>query len=183
MKRLLFLLPFLILQGCSNSPTRPWIESSYKPAPPLKLDVVSVDVEREYIPPEEPPFVDHRFDTPPLDMIERWAGRYLQAAGRVGRAVLKIQEASVIEHIEERKRSNSIPYTGKFVLRLEFYGPEGEDQGFTRATVTRTHHIPFDLAVPDRQRAWKVMVEEMFGALEPLIQQNIFKHTPDKLVR
>lgn len=182
------LLPFcllatLFLQGCSSIPSGPWIQSTYKPLPPLRLDVVSVDVEKEYIPPEEPPFVDHRFDTPPVDMIEAWARRYLLAAGRVGRAVVKIQEASVVEHIEERGRGQSIPYTGRIVLKIEFYGSQGEDQGFTQVTVVRTHYIPLALSEPDRQRAWKAMIEQMFATLEPLVQQNIYQHAPNKLMR
>lgn len=179
----LSLLILTLLEGCSDLPSGPWIQSTYKPAPPLKLDVVSVDVEKEYIPPEEPPFVDHRFNTPPIDVVEKWAHRYLLPGGPVGRAVVKIQEASVVEHIEEKNKNKSIPYTGSIILKVEFYGSQGEDQGFTRVTVTRTHYIPINFSEPDRQRAWKAMLEDMLGTLEPMIQKSIYQHTPNKLMR
>ena len=179
---LFFLCFCFFLQGCST-PSTLWIESTYKPLPPLRLDVVSVDVEKEYTAPEEPPFVDHRFNQTPVDRVEKWARGYLLATGRVGRVVVKIQEASIVEHIEEKSRTKSIPYTGRIEMVIQFYGSQGEDQGFTRATTTRTHHIPINLSEPDRQRAWKVMIEEMLGALEPLVQQNIYKHTPAKLLK
>lgn len=171
-----------LLQGCSGERSSPWLDSKYKPAPPLNLDVVRVDVEREYIPPTEAPFVDQTVTPSPLDLMEKWARRYLVATGRVGRAVVKIQEASIVEHLEERGKP-SIPYTGRLEVRIEFYGSEGEDQGFTRASVVRTHYIPFQLSVPERQKALKSLVEAMLGDLEPLVQENIYKHTPTKLFR
>lgn len=186
MAHLLKLFPFIlvfILQGCGGGPQQPWVESTYEPLPPLRLDVVSVDVEKDYIPPEEPPFVDHRFNIPPVDRVETWAKRYLQAVGRVGRAVVHIEEASVVEHFEERERTKFIPYTGKIALQIEFIDQDGKSQGFTRVAVTRTHHLPLNMAEPNRQRAWKAMVDDMFANLEPLVQRNIYKHTPQKLIR
>lgn len=171
-----------VISACSEKPKSPWLESTYRPGPPLNLDVVQVDIEKTYISPTEAPFVDHTLTPSPLEMTERWAQRYLVATGRVGRAVVRILEASIVEHIEERGKKPSIPYTGRLEVRIDFYGPDGNDQGFTTASVTRTHYIPFELSVPDRQKALKTMVEEMFGSLEPLVQENIYKHTPTKLL-
>lgn len=151
--------------------------------PPIRLDVVSVDVEKLYIPPEEPPFVDHNFSRTPLVMIEQWAKGYLQASGRVGRAVVKIQEASIVEHIEERGRSDSIPYTGRIELRIEFYDSEGREEGSLTAAVIRTHYIPLEMSVPDRQRAWRSMIEQMFGSLEPLVLQHMYQNVPNKMFK
>ena len=127
-------LAALLLAGCSGPPPPEpvYVPPSYSYLNPLRLDVGTVEVVEDWAP--GPDDLGGLAPVRPLDALHRMATDRLGAVGSTGRAVLKIENASI------RRSGNAL--MGDFAVRLDIVGADGAPRGFATAEVTRTATLP-----------------------------------------
>ena len=92
-----------IAAGCSAPPRPSFPDIRFTSEPPIRLDVVRIEVRDAYQPPFRAPNVDHLFPVPPMRAAETWAHDRLKATGSLGHgsldraAVFTVKDASVVE--------------------------------------------------------------------------------------
>lgn len=130
----LFVAAALLLAACSGPPPPEPIYAppSYTYLNPLRLEVGAVEVADDWTP--GPDDVGVFSPVRPLDALHRMATDRLGAAGSAGRAVLRIENASI------RRAGDRL--MGDLAVRLDIVGPDGAPRGFATAEVTRTATLP-----------------------------------------
>lgn len=124
----------LLLGACSGPPPPEpvYAPASYTYLNPLRLDVGAVEVADDWTP--GPDDVGALSPVRPLDALHRMATDRLGASGSAGRAVLRIEQASI------RRAGERL--MGDLAVRLEIVGADGAPRGFAAARVTRTATLP-----------------------------------------
>ena len=179
MRFLLFLPLVISLIGC-NTVYRPWLKSTYQMSAPVQLDVVSVDVNNLYVNQTREPNVETQVDPTPDLQIISWVQNYMRAAGESGRAIVTIEEASLVKDIARNSsadRPNSM-YIMTIELKIEVLDRRGGSRGYTRVRGQRSHELPDNFTNTEKQEAWRIMLEELFGGLEISIRNNISNNIP-----
>ncbi len=130
-RRLTLVLP-LLLAACGGGDAPP----SYPPLrydylPPIQLNVATVDVRQDFVPSGVGPDVSALDPVQPVEALRQMALDRLKPFGPAGRAVLVIQNASLI-------RDGDI-ITGTFSVRLDVYTSANNRVGYADARVARTH--------------------------------------------
>jgi hypothetical protein len=85
--------------GACQTPLPPpptFAEITFASEAPIRLNVASVDVVDEYLPPLKPPNVDHEFPVKIATVAERWGRDRLRAVGAAGSVRVTIKDASAI---------------------------------------------------------------------------------------
>jgi hypothetical protein len=164
MRRVFHIAALLALvAACSSPPPRPsFPDIRFTDKLPIALDVARIEVQTTYQPPFKAPNVDHLFPVPPVHALETWARDRLRPAGRTGRALFTIRNASVIE--TELKTPGGI--TGAFTtapserydLTLEASLQIIDDSGLqvrtAAAKATRSQSVLQDITPNDRDKVW-----------------------------
>ena len=123
-----------LLLACSGPPPPEpvYAPPTYSYLNPLRLDVGTVEVVDDWTP--GPDDVGVFSPVRPLDALHRMAADRLGDGGSAGRAVLRIENASI--------RRTGDRLMGDLVVRLEIIGADGAPRGFATAEVTRTALLP-----------------------------------------
>jgi hypothetical protein len=126
---LLLLLP-LALAGCGGGPPDyPTLRYNY--LPPIRLNVASVSVRADYVPSGVAPDLSPLDPAQPVAALRQMAEDRLQPFGSAGRAVLVIQNASVLR--------DGDTITGTFAVRLDIYTSANTRVGYAEARVAHSH--------------------------------------------
>ena len=86
-----------LVASCASPPAPTYPDIRFTDRLPISLDVARVEVQTTYQAPFKAPNVDQIFPVPPAHALESWARDRLKPAGRTGRALFTIRNASVIE--------------------------------------------------------------------------------------
>jgi len=124
------------LAGCGSDPVpENYPPLSYSYLLPLRLNVASIDIDDSWRPHPGTPDVSLYSPVRPLDALRQMAQDRLVAAGNAGRAVLHIDDASIL-HIGDR-------LDGHMVVTLNIYTSDGTRSAYAEAQVARrTTDIP-----------------------------------------
>ncbi|TQF79976.1 hypothetical protein FK498_06825 [Elioraea sp. Yellowstone] len=158
-----------VLAGCAGpaEAPRPVIRPfDYSHLTPIKLDVATVEVVDQWVPPRAPPHVDHRAPIEPREALRRMLADRVQAWGNRGRARALITEASLVEQRLPREGGLGAMFTTqqseRYVLtlsvRLEVEGGEGRGGGSAQATVTRSRTVAEGTSLAAREAVWYEML-------------------------
>src|SRR5277367_5755431 len=110
-RRSSLLLP-LALAACGGPPpTYPPLRYDY--LPPIRLNVASITVQQAYVPSGAAPDVSPLDPVQPVDALRQMAQDRLKPFGPAGRAVLVIQNASIVR--------DGDMITGTMAVRLDVY--------------------------------------------------------------
>lgn len=180
MKKTIFLSLLMLILGACTPEYKPWMRSSYVPAPSMVLEVSKIEVVRAYQEQTQPPFHDKDITPHTVQLTDEWLRRYLLPFGQGGRAVITIEEASIIADQKEMadKNQTNARYVGKISLRMSILDRLDAEIGTVVATAARTDYIPKDFSSYYREQALGVMFEEMFGALEKELRDKITQQVP-----
>ncbi len=172
--------------GCAQpDPTVRFADLTFAGHQPIRLDVASLEVVDEYRMPLADPNVEHRAPLAPSAAAERWARDVLRAAGRNGRAVMRITQGSLTESRLKTtggvqgwfKVDQSERYDAAIAGRLDLYGADGRALGNARAEATRFQTIAEDATLNDRQRLWYALVEatanDFAASMEKAIREKL----------
>lgn len=150
MRRALGLALVLLLVGCSSERPEPvYVPPTYTYLKPLRVNVGAIVVQDAWAP--GPGDLGMLSPVRPVDALHRMAQDRLVAVGNAGRAVFKIEDASI------GRVGDSV--TGEFVVRLEIEDPGGVARGYAEARVTRAV-VPPD-AEPLRQTLYALTTQMM----------------------
>jgi hypothetical protein len=155
----------LLLAGCAGPAPEPvYVPPSYSYLSPLRLNVGSVEVVDDWTP--GPDDVGVLSPVRPLDALRQMATDRLGAVGSAGRAVLRIEDASI------RRAGDRL--VGNLAVRLEIVGADGAPRGFAVARVTRTATLPDEGALrPTLYSMTNDMMRDMNVELEYQVRRTL----------
>jgi hypothetical protein len=130
--RCVALLLATLIAACSSEP--PISQTSFQPLDfsyltPLPLNVASIDIGSQYVPPGEPPDASGSDPISPVQTLEQMAHQRLKAVGGSGQAVFVVNNASIT------RTGDTI--TGVLSVTLSVYPTPGARAAYAQATVTR----------------------------------------------
>ena len=130
-RRSTLVLPLLLAAcgGGGSPPSYPPLRYDY--LPPIQLNVATIDVQQDFVPSGVAPDVSPLDPVQPVEALRQMAADRLKPFGPAGRAVLVIQNASLI------RTGDTI--TGTFSVRLDVYTSANNRVGYADARVARTH--------------------------------------------
>ena len=137
--------------------------------PSLNLDVAEIKLAKRYVPPLEPPHVEHVMPVTPGGGVERWVLDVPRAVGRSGVAEVIIKEASVREI--DLKTTGGLRglltndqaqrYDARLVVDLRIDDPAGGRRGEVRVVVTRSQSAAEDISPNQREALWFRLAEAL----------------------
>lgn len=172
MRKFTTLLALLILAACQAPPTRPTFpDLHFTGAPPLRLDVATIEVRQDYREPFQAPHVEQLFPVAPGHAAQNWAHDRLLAAGRSNRAVFVVRTASAIEtplpKSEGVKGAFTTEPTQRYDLRLEatlqIIDPQGVAVRTANAQAVRSQSLLEGITPNEREQAWYDMTKALMA--------------------
>jgi hypothetical protein len=91
------ILAGLMLSACANQPPAEAPQFHFISSAPFNVQGQSVVVDNAYVPPASLPSVENAYSATPADIARAWARDRLRTKGGVGRVVVRILDASVVE--------------------------------------------------------------------------------------
>ena len=141
----------LLLAGCSSRAPEPvYVPPTFTYLRPLRVNVGAIVIEDAWVPgPDDAGMLS---PVRPLDALHRMAQDRLVPTGNAGRAVFKIEDASI------RRIGDGV--TANFIVRLVIENAGGGVRGYAEARVTRATVVPPD-AEPLRQTLYTLTTQMM----------------------
>jgi hypothetical protein len=155
-RRSSLVLPFLLAACGGAPPNYPTLRYDY--LPPIRLNVASIGIQQDFVPSGVAPDVSPLDPAQPIDALRQMAADRLKPFGPAGRAVLVIQNASLI------RADDTI--TGTFVVRLDIYTSANNRVAYAEARVSRSHSGNVDDIRQTLYDMTKQMMDEMNVQLE-----------------
>ena len=163
------------LGGCqTTAPVRP--AATVDEFVPLALNARRLEIIDNWQMPVEPPYVGHRSQTLPSNLLAKWASQILQPAGGSGELVFDISRASVtsvalplkagIKNLLTDQQESKIK--AEFDVKIMWFQPVGGSQALVQLRADHSVTIPESASAVDFQNALQVALK---GALTSLDQQ------------
>ncbi len=172
----------LTAAACQTPPPRDeWPEITFRHRPVLRFDVAEVVVEQAYNAPLEAPHVAHDFPVPPAAAAGRWARDRLVAAGRSGRLIFEVREASALESpLETRpgiaglfKVEQSERYDARLVVQVRIEDDGGLARASVDVTAERSITVPEDAPLHEREAAWFRLTESLLRDFDAEMERRL----------
>ena len=178
----------LLLAAC-QAPLPPppvYREITFTNESPIALNVASIEVDDEYIPPLKRPNVDQEFPVRIAAVARRWAHDRLSAVGgeRTARVIIKDASAVAVD------LPKSVGLRGAFTndqavrydARVEMIVEIRDDRGFPLATISatslRSRSVTNDITLNDRDRVFYDMTAAMMRYEAAALARNIHRYMP-----
>ena len=143
---------------------------------PLEMNARRLEIIDNWQMPLEPPYIGHRAQTLPSNLLAKWASQVLQPAGGSGELVFDISRASVtrvalpleagIKTLLTDQQESKIKT--EFDVKIMWLQPVGGSQAFLQLQADHSVTIPESASVVDLQNA---MQAALLGALNSLDKQ------------
>lgn len=123
----------LLLAGCSGAPPPSYPRLSYSYLRPLRLNVAALEIDDSWVPQSGD---DISFLSPeqPVDALRQMAHDRLVVSGSLGRAVFRIEDASIFETHDR--------LDGHLAVRLDIYTAQNKRTAYAEASVSRSVAAP-----------------------------------------
>lgn len=153
---------------------------------PIRLDVARIEVVNEYVPPLNPPNVEHLFPVSIAAAVERWGRDRLQAVGADGVVRIIIRDASVRE-IDLRRTGGvrgafttdqAQRYDGRVEVLVEVSSPRGQRSGSTSAMAQRSQTVPENITLNERDRVYFNLADILLKDIDRELERNISQYLP-----
>ena len=141
----------LMLSACANKlPPADPPQFSFTNAPPFNVQGTNVLIENAYAPPPAIPSVENAYRTTPADIARAWARDKLRAKGGVGRVVVRILDASVVEEglptqhgfVGYLAGEQNRQFTAHLKVDVFVYGDPAKEKGPGRVSAEATASRP-----------------------------------------
>ena len=175
----------LFLTACAEEPLPPqkFAEIRFTEAPPIRLEVESIQLVDSFQPSFKPPEIEYEFPVPPQRALAALATDRFQAtapgSGRLAR--FTIEDASVRETelprragvegaftIEQAER-----YDGSVAVRLDIIDQHGLAIRTATARAVSTRSVAEDISPDERDQVWYEMSRELARSLDRELERQI----------
>lgn len=176
------LLCLLLLAGCAQGQAPGTLHApDYDRFGTMRLNVNTIQVVNDYIPPYRAPNVEHELYLPPYVALRDWATSRFQAIGNVGVAKIHIADASMTKrNIPIRddfegffQDQVNAEYRLRVRVRIEIISPNFDNQPFAEVEVSRMLQTTQGMTVAQRDSALHEMVTSMLDQLDALMKKSI----------
>ena len=171
-----------VLAACSSSPQVPeYMGLAYLSQKPLRLNVGRIEVVKQYQSSSQSPHVENDLPMPPVAMIHQWTQDRLVPSGKMGYAVVTIEEASVVEiplkgtsgakawfTVDQSER-----YDAKVSVKIEIFDDAGISKGFAYARAQSSRSVAENLTLAQRRKVWTHMMEKLITHLDAELDFNV----------
>ena len=128
-------------------------------APPISLNVATIQVVDEYVPPMALPNVEHAAPTPPYRAVRTWADERLRAAGPGGYLRVGIKDA----HIVQKQLIGQTEYDGRIDVALDASSADGQTTGTAEIVVQRKVVVDNDKNLAEKETIWDNLTRQMMA--------------------
>lgn len=173
----------LALTACgSGPPARPsFADIRFTNVPPIRLDVAVIEVVDGYPPQFDAPHVEEQLPIPLPHVADSWARDRLQAAGRQGRAVATVTDASVVEIRLPKEggltgtftKQEDTRYEARVSIRVEAQDGSGLTRRTAQALAERSLTIIEGATPNERDRMLYHMETELIADLDRQLETDI----------
>ena len=175
----------LLATACTQTyiPPKPDIDFS---GTPYLLNVANITVVNEYISSGQLPNVEKLADITPTDLITKWEGSKLVAAGHSGYAELVIKDAHIRKHDLGKKKTGvegyfakeqTEEYDGGLEVELKIYdGKKTMPVASLNAAAKNSRTLREDANIIDHNTLYHEMSVELLKLIEPELDRNIHEH-------
>lgn len=179
---LLVMAAAVLLAGCETPvERRNFPQIGFTHQKPILLNVASVSVEKASPAPAKGS-VEYELPATLNSVAERWARERLKPVGTQGTAIVKIENAHIVE--ERLKKTSGFKgafttdqterYRATLAVSVSITDPSGQAQA--RASGTRVRTVPEDATLADREKIWFQMVESLSRNVDQVLEAQIRKH-------
>jgi hypothetical protein len=183
-RRLSCLLAVGLLAACSSAPPPPrFPDIRFTEAPPIRLDVSSIDMSAQFQPTFQLPEVEQNFPVPPQRAIENWVHDQLKASdpGTGAHARVTIMDAKVqqvdlplTEGIKGAfTKDQSARYDAHVAARVEIVDDHGLAVRSANAESSLSRTVAEGTTLNQRDQIWYDMTREMVGDLVRELERQI----------
>jgi hypothetical protein len=171
-----------LLAACAQTPPPALLpDLTFSHLDTIDLNVDSIEVVENYVPPLRGPNIEHLFPQPPSQAARRLAEDRFRALGTEGRAQFVIDTASVVETdlpVEKGLRGavtvdQARRYDATLTVTLEIRNDRGFRQAFATATAERSQTVPEDLTLNERRAIQHRLVEVLLNDLNVALEAKI----------
>lgn len=174
------------LAGCSNAPppAEKFPELSWTHLPPIKLNVVRLEVIKAYVPSDQSPHLDTLAPRTLMDSADRWARDRLRPAGSSGWVSFIITNASLVEVRLPVKKGISYAFTNQVstrydahvAVRLEIHNERGTVDGQVSAEASASREVTQEASDREISEAQYLVVQDAMLRLNTALEANIYSH-------
>jgi hypothetical protein len=171
-----------LLAACAQTPPpAPLPDLTFSHLDTIDLNVASIEIVENYVPPLRGPNIEHLFPQPPSQAARRLAEDRFRALGTEGRAQFVIDTASVVETtlpVEKGLRGavtvdQARRYDATLTVTVEIRNDRGFRQAFATATAERSQTVPEDLTLNERRAIQHRLVEVLMNDLNTALEAKI----------
>lgn len=165
------MLMTLLLASCINAPSATLPDLTFENVAPIPLDVATIEVSNQYMPPMHAPNIEHLLKPTPAAAVERLVGKELAAVGMTRTLRVIIEDASVVNEtlptsdafwsVFSQEPSNK--YKAKITLRFQLFDDSAPDivNGRAEVTALRETIIMKSASPAERDRAALALTEAL----------------------
>lgn len=170
-------------------PQTNWADINYAHRGAFDFDVAEIVVEPVYVPPLEPPHVEHLMPAAPAELAARWARDRLVAAGSRDRVIYRILEASVVETALDTESGvtgyftipQSERYDAHLVVELVLLHDNGNKES-VKVSAERSVTVPEDASLLEREKIWYELSETVMNDFDSEMERAVREHLAAHLV-
>jgi hypothetical protein len=172
----------LTLAGCASEPPAREPQFSFTNAAPFKVQGQTVTVENAYVPPAALPSVENAYRVTPADIVGAWARDRLRATGGVGRVVVRILDARVVEEglptqhgfVGYLAGEQNRQFTGHLKVDVFFYGGPNETRpGRVTAEASASRPIAGNASGRDAEMDYYTLLEVLARDFDSALSQQM----------
>ncbi len=172
MKYIFSILAMFMLIGCVQTPPAGHAAvNNFSHIQPVNLNVASIDVQDQYIPPMKAPNIEHMMVNPPYHAAYNLAKRSFNAVGANDELKIIIHEAKIVQSSDNASAatfwSGGRTYLYKGFMRADVVlnqsVPPYSQLGKGEVKVNRVLKLPENTSLTQREIAMNKMVEEMMN--------------------
>lgn len=128
-------VPLAVLTACNHEPSPEYPLLRYSYLTKLRLNAATLEIDDSWVP-DDPSDISRLSPEPPEDALKQMAHDRIVAASSNGRAVFKIEDASI-------RREGPWLY-GHLAVKLSLSATDGQPTAFAEASVSRNVAVPED---------------------------------------